>query len=428
VRETLTEGLRDYPTRRPLPLRVSVIVSTHDYVDIDRLMATSLATHRKKTTIDSYRQHLSGFRRWCDDRNLHVLDVNQLDLKRYFAGLTETLAPATVRTRQGGLASFYAYVVTMGVPEESPMAAIKRARGQRRPQPSGLTREDFLQLLAASETIADREARLLLLFLLGGLRTNEVVDLNVDDLEFTLAGVKTNPRTRTVGTVATFPPTVARRLKDVVGDHRAGPVFRTDSGTRMDGQAVRRSINRVRAHIKFRDPIRPQALRTLMTETALSAGLSTTAVAEAIGVEDLRAFTILLPTARPKGEHPSFKLVRLRSDAQTVEDVLLQARVLMQEPGVHPLAPIVVAGAALESRLRALVAQHGLHISGQPGMSKYIEALKADGRISKSEWRQLQVPVDLRNQAAHGEDLGNLTETDATKMVDESMAFVKKYH
>lgn len=196
----------------------------------------------------------------------------------------------------------------------------------------------------------------------------------------------------------------------------------------MDRYAVRRSINRVRADTKFRAPIRPQVLRTLMTETALSAGLSTTAVAEAIGVEDLRAFTILLPTARPTGEHPSFKLVRLRGDAQTVEDVLLQARALIQEPGVHPLAPIVVAGAALESRLRALVAQHGLHISGQPGMSKYIEALKADGRISKTEWRQLQVLVDLRNQAAHGEDLGKLNETDATKMVDDSMAFVKKYH
>lgn len=191
--------------------------ATHDYVDVDRLIAACLATHRKKTTIDSYRQHLSGFRRWCDDRNLHVLDVNQLDLKRYFAGLTESLAPATVRARQGALASFYAYVVTVGVLEESPMAAIERARGQRRPQPSGLTREDFLKLLAASETIADREASLLLLFLLGGLRTSEVVDLNADDLEFTQAGVKIHVRTRTVGTVATFPPGVARRLRGVVG-------------------------------------------------------------------------------------------------------------------------------------------------------------------------------------------------------------------
>jgi hypothetical protein len=164
-----------------------------------------------------------------------------------------------------------------------------------------------------------------------------------------------------------------------------------------------------------------------MTETALSAGISTTAVAEAIGVEDLRAFTILLPAARPSGEHPSFKLVRLSGDAQSVEDVLLQARALMKEPGVHPLAPIVVAGAAMESRLRALVSQHGLQITGQPGMAKYNDALRADGRISKAEWRQLQVLVDLRNQAAHGEDLEKLTEADATKMVDESVAFVTKY-
>ncbi len=58
--------------------------TTHDYVDVERLIAAFLSTHRKKTTADTYRQHLSGFRRWCDDRKLHVLDVNQLDLRRYF--------------------------------------------------------------------------------------------------------------------------------------------------------------------------------------------------------------------------------------------------------------------------------------------------------------------------------------------------------
>lgn len=399
----------------------------HDYVDLDRLVVAFLATHQKKTTIDSYRQHVSGFRRWCDDRKLHLLDVKQLDLARYFAALADDLAPATVRARQGALASFYAYAVTVGVLEESPMATIERARGQRRPQPSGLTREDFLQLLTASDSVADRDAALLLLFLLGGLRTSEVVDLNVDDLKFAHEGVEVHLRSRTVGTVASFPRIVARHLENLVSGRSAGPVFETEGGARMDRHAVRRSINRVRAEIKFRLPLRPQALRTLMTETSLSAGLSTTAVAEAIGVEDLRAFTILLPSARPSGEHPSFRLVRLGSDAQTVEDVLLQARALMQEPGVHPLAPIVVAGAALESRLRALVAQHGLQIIGQPGMSKYIEALKGDGKITKTEWRKLQVLVDLRNQAAHGEDIDKLTDADSAKMVDESMAFITKY-
>ncbi len=98
------------------------------------------------------------------------------------------------------------------------MGMIERTRGQRRPQPSGLTREDFLQLLAVSESVADREASLLLLFLLGGLRTNEVVDLNVDDLEFTPAAVRLHLRSRTVGTSQPFHPSLrdaSRTLPEV---------------------------------------------------------------------------------------------------------------------------------------------------------------------------------------------------------------------
>ena len=79
---------------------------THDFVDLDRLIFAFLATHQKKTTIDTYRQHLSGFRRWCDDRKLHLLDVNQVDLTRYFAKLAESLAAATIRARQGALRPF----------------------------------------------------------------------------------------------------------------------------------------------------------------------------------------------------------------------------------------------------------------------------------------------------------------------------------
>ena len=60
-------------------------------------------------------------------------------------------------------------------------------------------------------------------------------------------------------------------------------------------------------------------------------------------------------------------------------------------------------------------------------MSKYIEALKGDSKISKTEWRPLQVLVDLRNEAAHGEDLDKLTDADSAKMVDQSMAFITKY-
>ena len=107
------------------------------------------------------------------------------------------------------------------------------------------------------------------------------------------------------------------------------------------------------------------------------------------------------------------------------EDLVLQVEAMIEDPDIHPVAPIVVAGAVLEARLRAMVQKAGALVTGQGSLIKYIEALRSARLINRLEWRELQVLAELRNQAAHGVELEKLTSPEARKMASGVGDFVR---
>lgn len=92
---------------------------------------------------------------------------------------------------------------------------------------------------------------------------------------------------------------------------------------------------------------------------------------------------------------------RLRLVAST--DVMEQVRTLNEDRSIHPAAPIVLAGAALETALRAAVEQLELDIGERPGIGAYGRALRAAGVISKQDAKDIDQMAGLRNSAAHGD-------------------------
>ncbi|MCC6832470.1 MAG: hypothetical protein IT200_14090 [Thermoleophilia bacterium] len=84
-------------------------------------------------------------------------------------------------------------------------------------------------------------------------------------------------------------------------------------------------------------------------------------------------------------------------------DLMEQVRLLNSDQAVSPAAPIVLAGAALETALRAMVEERGLDVSGQPGISRYAGVLKAAGLLTKQDMKDVEQMAGLRNAAAHGD-------------------------
>lgn len=92
--------------------------------------------------------------------------------------------------------------------------------------------------------------------------------------------------------------------------------------------------------------------------------------------------------------------VRLRAEAAT--DLMEQVQTLLDDPKVHPAAPVMLAGAALEEFLRGMLVGTSESVS-KPSISKYAEALKRADAIDAQDVKDITAWAGDRNAAAHGE-------------------------
>jgi hypothetical protein len=84
-------------------------------------------------------------------------------------------------------------------------------------------------------------------------------------------------------------------------------------------------------------------------------------------------------------------------------DVMTQVRALIEDQRMHPAAPIVLCGAALEVALRATVDAHDLDLTERPSLSAYAKRLRQAGVITAQDMKDIEQCGGLRNAAAHGQ-------------------------
>lgn len=88
---------------------------------------------------------------------------------------------------------------------------------------------------------------------------------------------------------------------------------------------------------------------------------------------------------------------------EVVGDILEQANQLLQDNKVHPAAPAVLIGAALEEFLRNWVEASGTNSGSiKPGIDAYAKLLRENELISKQEKKDIDAWAGNRNNAAHG--------------------------
>jgi hypothetical protein len=83
-------------------------------------------------------------------------------------------------------------------------------------------------------------------------------------------------------------------------------------------------------------------------------------------------------------------------------DLMEQVRMLLAERDVHPAAPIVLAGAALEVALRSAIEELDLQRPPRSSINAYAGCLRAAGLLSVQDVHDVEQMGGLRNLAAHG--------------------------
>lgn len=115
--------------------------------------------------------------------------------------------------------------------------------------------------------------------------------------------------------------------------------------------------------------------------------------------------------------------VGARLEAAT--DLMEQVQQLLDDNKVHPAAPMVLAGAALEEFLRSRIAALGVTVSGKPSISSYASALRTAGDLSAQDVKDITAWAGQRNKAAHGE-FDDLSRAGAQLMVNGINLFIRQ--
>jgi hypothetical protein len=96
--------------------------------------------------------------------------------------------------------------------------------------------------------------------------------------------------------------------------------------------------------------------------------------------------------------------IERKAQIDVVSDFLDQANTLLNSKEVHPAAPTVIIGAALEEFLRNWTEEGGLNLGGKkPSLDSFAKILREEDLISKQDIKDITSWSGLRNYAAHGE-------------------------
>ena len=96
--------------------------------------------------------------------------------------------------------------------------------------------------------------------------------------------------------------------------------------------------------------------------------------------------------------------VERKAQIDVVSDILEQAHNLLETRGVHPAAPTVIIGAALEEFLRNWIEEQGIDLGNKkPTLDSYSKLLRENDLITKQDSKDITSWAGLRNHAAHGE-------------------------
>ena len=202
-----------------------------------------------EATRRAYRSDLRGFARWLDGRGLELDDVDARVLSEWVGDLGRghhRLAPTSISRRLAAVRACLRF--TYG-PERVPEAALAPRRPRRLPDaPKQEEVEDLVDATGGDSALALRNRALLELLYSGGLRSAEVVGLNLADVDFEREAVHVHgkggkERVVPLGEEAALH--LARYRRDArpeLADGANDAFFLSVRGRRLDTSTVRRLV------------------------------------------------------------------------------------------------------------------------------------------------------------------------------------------
>lgn len=264
-----------------------------EYLEVER--------NYSPNTLRSYDSDLRHFASYLLSNKVRALeDVRKDLLRRYLNSLLdEGLTKKSIARKIASLRSFFRYARRHKIVTTNPTLTLISPKLEKR-LPSFLNESAVNRLFDAIDTstsLGRRDAAILELFYSTGMRLNELIQLNVDDVDFSQGIVKVTGK----GSKQRILPVGRRALQAIraydtdrrklVQDHKEGKgqaaLFLTQKGARCYPEAVIRIVKSYIGKISELEKRSPHVLRHTFATHLLNRGADLRAVKELLGHESL---------------------------------------------------------------------------------------------------------------------------------------------
>ena len=248
-------------------------------------------------TVSSYMRDIRQFADWLSREQVELLAVTQVNISAYLTYLQEQgKSGATASRSLASLKNFYAYVVTAGFLEESPVSAeIHVERGEKK-LPQILTGKE-VELLLSQPACVDakgfRDKAMLELMYATGIRVTELIELDVQNVNLELGVVKCTSakKTRAIPLYPAALRALTVYLRDVrpgmIADPMETALFVNVSGGRMSRQGFWKILKHYQTKAGIEKEITPHTLRHSFAVHLLENGADLGSLQELMGHSDI---------------------------------------------------------------------------------------------------------------------------------------------
>ena len=249
-------------------------------------------------TVSSYMRDIRQFSEWLQhSEGTEILNADQLNIRRYLDFLQDQgKSGATASRTLASLKNFYAYVVSAGFLEASPVTAdIHVDRGEKKlPQIlSGREVELLLAQPSGTDSKGLRDKAMLEVMYATGIRVTELIDLNVDDVNLELGIIKccSSKKSRTIPLYPAALRALSVYIKEVrmlmVADSLEKALFVNVGGARMSRQGFWKILKFYQAKAGIEKDITPHTLRHSFAVHLLENGADLGSLQELMGHNDI---------------------------------------------------------------------------------------------------------------------------------------------
>ena len=248
-------------------------------------------------TTASYTRDIRQYADWLHgSAKVEIVDAQQVNIEGYMSYLERSgRSGATLSRALAGLRNFYAYLVSTGFVEKTPVVNIQVDRGEKK-LPQILTGRE-IELLLSQPVCVDakgfRDKAMLELLYATGMRVTELIDLDLDDYNQDLGIIKCHGSKKT--RAIPLYPTAVRALNTYIRDYRDGmladpeepALFVNVNGSRMSRQGFWKILKHYQDTAHIEKEITPHTLRHSFAVHLLENGADLGSLQELMGHSDI---------------------------------------------------------------------------------------------------------------------------------------------